>query len=95
MKLFNGPLECELRKYEIFDGSYKGFREDGGKERLLKKKNTSPLILTEKEGDHNKKTDPIKTVINQIEEKEETMKIKKQLFCLLFILTSTFYLHKI
>ncbi|MCK9179418.1 MAG: RNA methyltransferase [Bacteroidales bacterium] len=38
MKLFNGPLECELRKYEIFDGSYKGFREDGGKRTSFKKK---------------------------------------------------------
>jgi putative N6-adenine-specific DNA methylase len=27
--LFNGALECELRKYEIFDGKYKEFRKDG------------------------------------------------------------------
>ena len=24
--LFNGPLECEFRKYEIFDGKYKEFK---------------------------------------------------------------------
>jgi len=32
--LFNGPLECEFRKYEIFDGKYKEFKsqetEEGG-----------------------------------------------------------------
>lgn len=26
--LFNGPLECELHKYEIFDGKYKEFKTD-------------------------------------------------------------------
>lgn len=24
--LFNGPLECEFRKYQIFDGKYKEFK---------------------------------------------------------------------
>ena len=27
--LYNGALECEFREYEIFKGTYKGFREDG------------------------------------------------------------------
>lgn len=27
--LFNGPLECEFRQYEIFDGKYREFREGG------------------------------------------------------------------
>jgi putative N6-adenine-specific DNA methylase len=26
--LFNGALECELRKYEIFDGKYKAFKQN-------------------------------------------------------------------
>lgn len=26
--LFNGALECEFRKYELFDGKYKAFREE-------------------------------------------------------------------
>ena len=26
--LFNGPLECELHKYEIFDGKYKDYKTD-------------------------------------------------------------------
>ena len=34
--LFNGALECEFRKYEIFDGKYKEFKkqesEEGNKE---------------------------------------------------------------
>ena len=29
--LYNGALECEFREYEIFKGTYKGFREDGEK----------------------------------------------------------------
>lgn len=28
--LFNGPLECEFRKYEIFDGKYKEFKSQEG-----------------------------------------------------------------
>jgi putative N6-adenine-specific DNA methylase len=27
--LFNGDLDCEFRKYELFQGKYKGFRGDG------------------------------------------------------------------
>ena len=30
--LFNGALECQFRKYQIFDGKYKEFREYGRKE---------------------------------------------------------------
>lgn len=31
--LFNGPLECEFRKYQIFDGKYKEFKsQDGGED---------------------------------------------------------------
>ena len=28
--LYNGSLECEFRKYQLFDGKFKDFREDGG-----------------------------------------------------------------
>ncbi len=38
MKLFNGPLECELRKYEIFDGKYKEFRQEGKERKSFRKK---------------------------------------------------------
>ena len=32
--LFNGPLECEFRKYEIFDGKYKEFKsQEEGEEK--------------------------------------------------------------
>lgn len=30
--LFNGALECEFRKYEIFDGKYKEFKSEKGEE---------------------------------------------------------------
>ena len=29
--LYNGSLECELRKYQMFDGKLREFREEGGK----------------------------------------------------------------
>lgn len=28
--LYNGSLECEFRKYQMFDGKFREFREDGG-----------------------------------------------------------------
>ena len=28
--LFNGDLDCEFRKYELFQGKYSGFRDEGG-----------------------------------------------------------------
>ena len=37
--LFNGDLDCEFRKYELFQGKYKGFRDEGNE----LKKDFSPL----------------------------------------------------
>lgn len=37
--LFNGDLDCELRKYELFQGKYKGFRDEGN----TLKKDFAPL----------------------------------------------------
>lgn len=37
MKLFNGPLACELRKYELFDGTYKAFRKEGKERKTFEK----------------------------------------------------------
>jgi len=36
--LYNGALPCEFRKYEIFDGKYRGFREEG---QTLEKSNSA------------------------------------------------------
>lgn len=33
LPLFNGALACEFRKYELFAGKYKAFKEEEGKER--------------------------------------------------------------
>ncbi len=30
VQLYNGSLECEFRKYSIFDGKYRAYREEGG-----------------------------------------------------------------
>lgn len=38
IKLFNGPLACELRKYEIFDGTYKTFRKEGNERNPYRKR---------------------------------------------------------
>ena len=37
--LYNGDLDCEFRKYELFQGKYKGFRDEGNS----LKKDFSPL----------------------------------------------------
>ena len=37
--LFNGDLDCEFRKYEMFQGNYKGFRDEGN----ALKKDFAPL----------------------------------------------------
>ena len=37
--LFNGDLDCEFRKYELFSGKYKGFRDEGNE----LKKDFAPL----------------------------------------------------
>ena len=36
--LFNGPLECEFRKYQIFDGKYKEFKSQCGACTLQKRR---------------------------------------------------------
>ena len=49
--LYNGALDCELRKYQIFDGKLAGYRAEGGilkteeeKERNLKKRKLRPRV---------------------------------------------------
>lgn len=37
--LYNGDLDCEFRKYELFQGKYKGFRDEGN----MLKKDFAPL----------------------------------------------------
>ena len=42
--LFNGSLECQFRKYQIFDGKYKTFRsENSAKNLSLSGKETKPV----------------------------------------------------
>ena len=31
VELYNGALECQFRKYQLFDGKYKAFRSEGEK----------------------------------------------------------------
>lgn len=36
--LYNGSLECEFRKYQMFDGTFRDFRQDGGQIKTEKEK---------------------------------------------------------
>ena len=74
--LFNGPLECEFRKYEIFDGKYKEFKsqEEGEekKEAEGKKVQLNRLQDSEKEknSSHAEKV-VISKVVTEIENHAE------------------------
>ena len=50
--LFNGALECEFRKYEIFDGKYKEFKSQEG-EGEEKKRLKETMILPDPEKERN------------------------------------------
>ena len=50
--LFNGALECEFRKYEIFDGKYKEFKSQEG-EGEEKKRLKEAMILPDPEKERN------------------------------------------
>ena len=48
--LFNGPLECEFRKYEIFDGKYKEFKsQEEGEEKKESATEQTPRFRERKE----------------------------------------------
>ena len=48
--LFNGPLECEFRKYEIFDGKYKEFKsQEEGEEKKEAEGEQAPRFRERKE----------------------------------------------
>ena len=48
--LFNGPLECEFRKYEIFDGKYKEFKsQEEGEEKKEGEGEQAPRFRERKE----------------------------------------------
>lgn len=48
--LFNGALECEFRKYEIFDGKYREFKKNEGEEGESDFKPRAPREFRPKEG---------------------------------------------
>ena len=50
--LFNGALECEFRKYEIFDGKYKEFKSQEEKEKRRKRLKEA-MILPDPEKERN------------------------------------------
>lgn len=55
VELYNGALECQFRKYQLFDGKYKAFRqENDGKEFKQRREETRPRRSTGKP-DFNKR----------------------------------------
>ena len=47
--LFNGALECEYRKYEIFDGKYKEFKSQEGEDKAESQKESAPRFSEKRE----------------------------------------------
>lgn len=47
--LFNGALECEFRKYELFDGKYKAFKQDEGEKKPFRKEGDKPAYRSKDE----------------------------------------------
>lgn len=63
--LFNGSLECEFRKYQMFDGKMKDFREEGG----VVKTEEEKRMMAEKH--RFKKNREFKKRLDEQEENEE------------------------
>ena len=61
--LFNGALECQFRKYQLFDGKYKAFRSDNEgeefkpkrEERAARQRRTGERVGYKKDGDRDRK----------------------------------------
>lgn len=61
--LFNGALECQFRKYQLFDGKYKAFRSDNEgeefkpkrEERAARPRRTGERVGYKKDGDRDSK----------------------------------------
>ena len=61
--LFNGALECQFRKYQLFDGKYKAFRSDNEgeefkpkrEERAARLRRTGERVGYKKDGDRDRK----------------------------------------
>lgn len=61
--LFNGALECQFRKYQLFDGKYKAFRSDNEgeefkpkrEERATRPRRTGERVGYKKDGDRDRK----------------------------------------
>lgn len=61
--LFNGALECQFRKYQLFDGKYKVFRSDNEgeefkpkrEERAARPRRTGERVGYKKDGDRDRK----------------------------------------
>ena len=61
--LFNGALECQFRKYQLFDGKYKAFRSDNEgeefkpkrEERAARPRSTGERVGYKKDGDRDRK----------------------------------------
>ncbi len=61
--LFNGALECQFRKYQLFDGKYKAFRNDNEgeefkpkrEERAARPRRTGERVGYKKDGDRDRK----------------------------------------
>ena len=50
--LFNGDLDCEFRKYELFQGKYKGFRDEGNALNKVSLPDNTLVVMVCRDGDY-------------------------------------------
>lgn len=55
--LFNGELDCELRKYQMFDGSFKDFRKEGNDIKTEDERSFNEQKKVRQERDFNRRTE--------------------------------------
>lgn len=78
--LFNGPLECEFRKYEIFDGKYKEFKsQEEGEEKKEAEGEQTPRFREKKNLSHAAKVNSnrVGMVNPDLAERENTSHAEK------------------
>lgn len=77
--LYNGSLDCELRKYQIFNGKLEDFRAEGGilkteeeKEKNAKKRKLKPRRVKEADADDNFEDEMPEYIVRRHKEFKET-----------------------
>lgn len=86
--LYNGSLECEFRKYTLFDGKFREFREDGGivktdadKQKMAEKRRTWKRQEYEKQTSEridNEEADILSFRFTSLEKKRKEERVRRR-----------------